>query len=127
MKTPFQMKMDQIGKLLGRITVVVAVVISVIGLARDYPISEMFIWGIRHSGCRNTGSPSSHSHGISRYWSFQNGKKKCSLEKSGISRNPRIQLTVICSDKTGTFDRRKNECSKSIRLRHFHGRNIGVE
>jgi len=45
MKTPFQMKMDQIGKLLGRITVVVAVVISVIGLARDYPISEMFIWG----------------------------------------------------------------------------------
>lgn len=111
MKTPFQMKLDQIGKLLGRITIVVAVMISVIGLYRDYPISEMFIWGI---SIAVAAIPEALPVIVTASLAIGASKmaKRNAVLKNLVSAETLGSATVICSDKTGTLTEGKMSVRK---------------
>ena len=45
-KTPLQVKLDEVGKWLGVIFILVSIIVASVGLLRGHTIPEMVVWGI---------------------------------------------------------------------------------
>jgi Ca2+-transporting ATPase len=101
-KTPFEIRIRQIGKLLSIIMLVVVAIISIIGFLRGYAILEMMIWGI---SLAVAAVPEALPAVVAA--SLTIGVYRMAKQNAIVRRLPAVETlgstTVICSDKTGTL------------------------
>ena len=97
-----------------------------IGLARDYPISEMFIWGI---SIAVAAIPEALPVIVTASLAIGASKmaKRNAVLKNLVSAETLGSATVICSDKTGTLTEGKMSVRKAYVYDTFMDWSIGVE
>lgn len=105
-KTPFQRKMDQIGRLLVRITIIVSIITILTGIYRGNPLIEILLWGISIAVAAipealPAVTTTSLAVEVSRM------AKRHAILKTLPSAETLGAVTVICSDKTGTLTKGK--------------------
>ncbi|MEM3083643.1 MAG: cation-translocating P-type ATPase [Nitrososphaerales archaeon] len=101
-KTPFEIRIRQIGKLLSIIMLVVVCIISIIGFLRGHAIIEMMIWGI---SLAVAAVPEALPAVVAA--SLTIGVYRMAKQNAIVRRLPAVETlgstTIICSDKTGTL------------------------
>jgi Ca2+-transporting ATPase len=101
-KTPLQVNLDRVGRILGQAALIIVLIIVALGLYRGQPILEMFIFGIALAvAVVPEALPAVVT--ISLAIGVQRMVKRNAL----IRRLPAVEtlgsVSVICSDKTGTL------------------------
>ncbi len=101
-KSPLEMKMKQIGKMVSVVMLAVVIVISIMGLFRGHDILEMLIWGI---SLAVAAVPEALPAVVAA--SLTIGVYRMAKQNAIVKRLPAVETlgstTVICSDKTGTL------------------------
>jgi Ca2+-transporting ATPase len=101
-KTPFEIRMSQVGRLLSWVMLSVVVIITFIGIYRGHTLIEMLIWGI---SIAVAAIPEALPAVIAT--SLTLGVYKMAQRNAIVRRLPAVEtlgaVTVICSDKTGTL------------------------
>jgi Ca2+-transporting ATPase len=101
-KTPFEIRMSQIGRLLSMVMLGVVVSITILGIYRGHTLIEMLIWGI---SVAVAAIPEALPAVIAT--SLTIGVYKMAKKNAIVRRLPAVEtlgaVTVICSDKTGTL------------------------
>ncbi len=101
-KTPFEIRIREIGKLLSIVMLVVAGLISAVAFLRGHAILEMLIWGI---SLAVAAVPEALPAVVAA--SLTIGVYKMAKQNAIVRRLPAVETlgstTVICSDKTGTL------------------------
>ena len=102
--TPLTIELQRIGRRLGALTVVVALVIFGLGIARSYPIEAMFLSAVALAvAAIPEGLPAVVTVSLSR------GVQKMASRQAIVRRLPAVEAlgsaSVICTDKTGTLTR----------------------
>ena len=120
-KTPLQVNLDKVGRVLGQAALVIVLIVVALGLYRGQPLLEMFIFGIALAvAVVPEALPAVVT--ISLAIGVQRMVKRNAL----IRRLPAVEtlgsVSVICSDKTGTLT--KNEMT--VRKIFTAGRMIEV-
>tara|TARA_Y100000310_G_scaffold94955_1_gene92797 strand:- start:32540 stop:35167 length:2628 start_codon:yes stop_codon:yes gene_type:complete len=105
-KTPLQKKLDQLGKLLGALTIVISIIVFLGGIFKGGDLIEFFIIAVALAvAAIPEGLPAVVTIGLSI------GSQKMVKRNALIRKLPSVETlgstTVICSDKTGTLT--KNE------------------
>jgi Ca2+-transporting ATPase len=101
-KTPLELRIERIGRLLGTIMVLVAVLVMLLGLARGSPLLEMFLWAVSLAvAAVPEALPAVVTGGLAI------GVRRMAKRNAIVRRLPAVETlgstTVICSDKTGTM------------------------
>ncbi|MEM3570704.1 MAG: calcium-transporting P-type ATPase, PMR1-type [Candidatus Bathyarchaeia archaeon] len=101
-KTPLEIKMQQIGKWLGITAICVVAIISALGLLRGYGVIEMLIWGV---SLAVAAVPEALPAVVTGALAI--GTRKMAKRKAIVRKLPAVETlgctTVICADKTGTL------------------------
>ena len=101
-KTPIQENLDQLGKKLGIFAIVLASVMSLIGVLRDEPIVKMFTWGVALAVAV---IPEALPAVVTI--SLALGVRRMVKRRALIRKLPAVEtlgaINIICSDKTGTL------------------------
>lgn len=101
-KTPLQKRMEEIGKWLIAVSVLVVTIVSGLGIVRGYELFEMFLWGVSLAVAAVPEALPAVVTG-----SLAIGMRKMAEKKAIVKRLPAVETlgstTVICSDKTGTL------------------------
>jgi Ca2+-transporting ATPase len=101
-KTPLEIKMQQIGKWLGIAALFVVAIISALGLLRGYGALEMLIWGVSLAVAAVPEALPAVVTGALAIGTHRMAKRKAIVRKL-----PAVETlgctTVICADKTGTL------------------------
>ncbi len=105
-ETPIQKKLNQVGKILGVICLMICLVIFVIGIIKKIPPMEMFMTSV---GLAVAAIPEGLPAIVTIMLSI--GVTKMAKRKSIIRKLPAVETlgssNVICSDKTGTLTQNK--------------------
>ncbi|MCF8306261.1 MAG: cation-translocating P-type ATPase [Ignavibacteriales bacterium] len=101
-KTPLQENLDVLGKNIGIYAIILATVMSVVGVLRDHEIVEMFIWGVALAvAVIPEALPAVVTISIAL------GVRRMVKRKALIRKLPAVETlgstNIICSDKTGTL------------------------
>jgi len=101
-KTPLELRIERVGRLLGTIMVLVAVLVMLLGLARGSPLLEMFLWAVSLAvAAVPEALPAVVTGGLAI------GVRRMAKRNAIVRRLPAVETlgstTVICSDKTGTI------------------------
>jgi Ca2+-transporting ATPase len=114
-KTPLQQNLDKVGRVLGQAAIVVVVAVVAVGVLRDQPLLEMFIFGI---ALAVAAVPEALPAVVTI--SLAIGVQRMVKRNALVRRLPAVETlgstSVICSDKTGTLT--KDEMT-ARRLRTF--------
>jgi Ca2+-transporting ATPase len=102
LKTPLELRIERVGRLLGIIMVSVAILVLLLGLARGQPLLEMFLWAISLAvAAVPEALPAVVTGGLAI------GVRRMARRNAIVRRLPAVETlgstTVICSDKTGTM------------------------
>ena len=101
-RTPLQVDLDKVGRVLGIFSIVLAAVISIFGVFRGYAIIEMFIWGVALAVAV---IPEALPAVVTI--SLALGVRRMVKRRALIRKLPAVETlgatTIICSDKTGTL------------------------
>jgi Ca2+-transporting ATPase len=101
-KSPFEIRMKRIGKLISIVMMVVVGVITIIGLLRGNELLEMLIWGI---SLAVAAIPEALPAVVAA--SLAVGVYRMAKQNAIVRRLPAVETlgstTIICSDKTGTL------------------------
>jgi Ca2+-transporting ATPase len=102
LKTPLELRIERVGRLLGIIMVSVATLVLLLGLARGQPLLEMFLWAISLAvAAVPEALPAVVTGGLAI------GVRRMARRNAIVRRLPAVETlgstTVICSDKTGTM------------------------
>ena len=101
-KTPLELRIERVGRLLGTAMVSVAVLVLLLGLARGSPLLEMFLWAVSLAvAAVPEALPAVVTGGLAI------GVRRMAKRNAIVRRLPAVETlgstTVICSDKTGTM------------------------
>ncbi len=101
-KTPFEIRMSQVGRLLSIVMLGVVVIITFLGIYRGHSLIEMLVWGI---SVAVAAIPEALPAVIAT--SLTIGVYKMAQKNAIVRRLPAVEtlgaVTAICSDKTGTL------------------------
>ncbi len=101
-KTPLQVDLDKVGKMLGIFAIILAAILSIFGIFRGYEIVEMFVWGVALAVAV---IPEALPAVVTI--SLALGVRRMSKRRALIRKLPAVETlgatTIICSDKTGTL------------------------
>ena len=101
-KTPLQQNLDKVGRVLGQAALVVVVAVVAVGVLRDQPLLEMFIFGI---ALAVAAVPEALPAVVTI--SLAIGVQRMVKRNALVRRLPAVETlgstSVICSDKTGTL------------------------
>lgn len=101
-KTPLQISIDDLGRKLGILSIIIAIVLSVVGILNGYPLIEMFIWGVAIAVAV---IPEALPAVVTI--SLALGVRRMVQRKALIRKLPAVEtlgsVNIICSDKTGTL------------------------
>ena len=101
-KSPFEIRMKRIGKLISIVMMVVVGIITIIGLLRGNELLEMLIWGI---SLAVAAIPEALPAVVAA--SLAVGVYRMAKQNAIVRRLPAVETlgstTIICSDKTGTL------------------------
>lgn len=101
-KTPLQTNLDNLGKRIGIFAIVLAALMSLLGVFRNYPLNEMFVWGVALAVAI---IPEALPAVVTI--SLALGVRRMVKRKALIRKLPAVETlgatTIICSDKTGTL------------------------
>ncbi|RPI04008.1 MAG: calcium-transporting P-type ATPase, PMR1-type [Ignavibacteriae bacterium] len=101
-KTPLQVDLDKVGKVLGIFSILIAALISVFGMFSGYAIVDMFIWGIALAvAVIPEALPAVVT--ISLALGVRRMVKRRALIRKLAAVETLGATTIICSDKTGTL------------------------
>ena len=101
-KTPLQIDLDKVGKILGIISIIIAAVVSAFGILRGYEVVEMFIWGVALAvAIIPEALPAVVT--ISLALGVRRMVKRRALIRKLSAVETLGATTIICSDKTGTL------------------------
>ena len=103
-KTPLQNNLDDLGKKLGIWAIILAALMSLLGIYRGYEIVEMFVWGVALAvAVIPEALPAVVTITIAL------GVRRMVKRKALIRKLPAVETlgstNIICSDKTGTLTR----------------------
>jgi Ca2+-transporting ATPase len=111
-KTPFEIRMSQLGRILSAIMIAVVIAITLLGIARGYSLIEMLVWGI---SVAVAAIPEALPAVIAT--SLTIGVYKMAKKKAIVRSLPAVEtlgaVTFICSDKTGTLTTGKMAARKA--------------
>lgn len=101
-RTPLQTNIDQLGEKLGVLSIILAVLISLLGIYRGNEIIEMFVWGVALAvAVIPEALPAVVTISIAL------GVRRMVKRKALIRKLPAVETlgatNIICSDKTGTL------------------------
>ena len=101
-KTPLEMRIERVGRVLGTIMVSAAVLALLLGLARGQPLLEMFLWAVSLAvAAVPEALPAVVTGGLAI------GVRRMAKRNAIVRRLAAVETlgstTVICSDKTGTM------------------------
>jgi Ca2+-transporting ATPase len=101
-KTPLELRIERVGRLLGTAMVSVAVLVLLLGVARGSPLLEMFLWAVSLAvAAVPEALPAVVTGGLAI------GVRRMAKRNAIVRRLPAVETlgstTVICSDKTGTM------------------------
>jgi P-type Ca2+ transporter type 2C len=120
-KTPLQVNLDKVGRVLGQAALVIVLIVVALGLYRGQPLLEMFIFGIALAvAVVPEALPAVVT--ISLAIGVQRMVKRNALIRRLTAVETLGSVSVICSDKTGTLT--KNEMT--VRKTFTAGRMIEV-
>ena len=101
-RTPLQQNLDKVGRVLGKAAVAIVAAVVVVGLLRDQPVLEMFIFGI---ALAVAAVPEALPAVVTI--SLAIGVQRMVKRNALVRRLPAVETlgstSVICSDKTGTL------------------------
>jgi len=101
-KTPLQQNLDKVGRVLGQAAVVIVAAVVAVGMLRDQPLLEMFIFGI---ALAVAAVPEALPAVVTI--SLAIGVQRMVKRNALVRRLPAVEAlgstSVICSDKTGTL------------------------
>jgi Ca2+-transporting ATPase len=101
-KTPFEIRMSQVGRLLSIVILSVVVIITFLGIYRGHSLIEMLVWG---TSVAVAAIPEALPAVIAT--SLTIGVYKMAQKNAIVRRLPAVEtlgaVTAICSDKTGTL------------------------
>jgi P-type Ca2+ transporter type 2C len=101
-KTPFEIRMSQVGRLLSIMMLGVVVIITLLGIYRGHTLIEMLVWGI---SVAVAAIPEALPAVIAT--SLTIGVYRMAQRNAIVRRLPAVEtlgaVTVVCSDKTGTL------------------------
>jgi Ca2+-transporting ATPase len=101
-KTPLQIDLDKVGRMLGIFSIILAAVISAFGIFRGYAVAEMFIWGVALAvAVIPEALPAVVT--ISLALGVRRMVKRRALIRKLSAVETLGATTIICSDKTGTL------------------------
>ncbi len=103
-KTPLELRIERVGRVLGTIMVSTAILLLLLGLARGQPLLEMFLWSVSLAvAAVPEALPAVVTGGLAI------GVRRMAKRNAIVRRLPAVETlgstTVICSDKTGTMTR----------------------
>jgi Ca2+-transporting ATPase len=101
-KTPLELRIERVGRLLGAIMVAVAIFALLLGLAKGRPLLEMILWSVSLAvAAVPEALPAVVTGGLAI------GVRRMARRNAIVRRLPAVETlgstTVICSDKTGTM------------------------
>ena len=101
-KTPLELRIERVGRVLGTVMVSVAILVLLLGLARGQPLLEMFLWAVSLAvAAVPEALPAVVTGGLAI------GVRRMAKRNAIVRRLPAVETlgstTVICSDKTGTM------------------------
>jgi Ca2+-transporting ATPase len=101
-KTPLELRIESVGRVLGAIMVGASVLVLVVGLARGQPLLEMFLWSVSLAvAAVPEALPAVVTGGLAI------GVRRMAKRNAIVRRLPAVETlgstTIICSDKTGTM------------------------
>lgn len=101
-KTPLQLNLDQLGKKIGIFSIILAAVMSLLGILRGNELIEMFVWGVAVAvAVIPEALPAVVTISIAL------GVRRMVKRKALIRKLPAVETlgatNIICSDKTGTL------------------------
>ncbi len=101
-RTPLQRNLDTLGRKLGVYSIILAAVMSVLGILEGYPLVEMFVWGVAIAvAVIPEALPAVVTISIAL------GVKRMVKRKALIRKLPAVETlgatNIICTDKTGTL------------------------
>jgi len=101
-KTPLEVRIEKVGRLLGTIMISVAVLVMLLGIARGQPLLEMFLWAVSLAvAAVPEALPAVVTGGLAI------GVRRMARRNAIVRRLPAVETlgstTVICADKTGTM------------------------
>ncbi|MCF8240737.1 MAG: cation-translocating P-type ATPase [Melioribacteraceae bacterium] len=101
-KTPLQANLDELGKKIGIFAIILAALMSVVGILRGYEFVEMFVWGVALAvAVIPEALPAVVTISIAL------GVRRMVKRKALIRKLPAVETlgstNIICSDKTGTL------------------------
>jgi Ca2+-transporting ATPase len=101
-KTPLELRIESVGRVLGAIMVIASVLVLVVGLARGQPFLEMFLWSVSLAvAAVPEALPAVVTGGLAI------GVRRMAKRNAIVRRLPAVETlgstTIICSDKTGTM------------------------
>lgn len=101
-KTPLELRIESVGRVLGVIMVGASVLVLLVGLARGQPFLEMFLWSVSLAvAAVPEALPAVVTGGLAI------GVRRMAKRNAIVRRLPAVETlgstTIICSDKTGTM------------------------
>lgn len=101
-RTPLELRIEKVGRVLGTIMIAVSAFVLVLGLARGQPLLEMFLWAVSLAvAAVPEALPAVVTGGLAI------SVKRMARRNAIVRRLPAVETlgstTVICSDKTGTM------------------------
>jgi Ca2+-transporting ATPase len=120
-KTPLQVDLDGVGKMLGVFSIVLAGMISLFGIFRGYAVVEMFIWGVALAVAV---IPEALPAVVTI--SLALGVLRMVKRRALVRKLPAVETlgatTIICTDKTGTL----TQDQMTVRKIYTNGKLISV-
>lgn len=116
-KTPLEKRLDELGKVLGKIAVAVCVLIFIIGYFQGRDLAELFLTAVSLA-------VASIPEGLAAIVAvvLSVGVTKMSKQNAIIKRLPAVEtlgsVNIICSDKTGTLTQNKMTVTSYFTLSH---------
>jgi P-type Ca2+ transporter type 2C len=112
-ETPLQTTLDTLGRNLGIFSIAVAVIMSVLGVAKGHGIAEMFIWGVAIAvAVIPEALPAVMTITLAL------GVRRMVAQKALIRKLQAVETlgatSVICSDKTGTLTQNEMTVTKIV-------------
>lgn len=116
-KTPLEKRLDELGKVLGKIAVAVCVLIFIIGYFQGRDLAELFLTAV---SLAVASIPEGLAAIVAVVLSI--GVTKMSKQNAIIKRLPAVEtlgsVNIICSDKTGTLTQNKMTVTSYFTLSH---------
>ncbi|HYG70129.1 MAG TPA: HAD-IC family P-type ATPase, partial [Anaeromyxobacteraceae bacterium] len=120
-RTPLQVNLDRVGRVLARAAVAIVVLIVALGLARGQPFVEMLVFGIALAvAVVPEALPAVIT--ISLALGVQRLVKRNALVRRLAAAETLGSTSVICSDKTGTLTKDQ----MTVRVVHVAGRTLAI-